>query len=71
MDLRVSNLDFLELLVLKKLQTLGPKTKFQLMSLGLKSTIIYRLETLGILVRQYNSITNLNQYVVCENLFEE
>lgn len=70
MELSPYHLHLLDQLALRKLWTLGPKTKFQLLSLGLKPFMIDKLETLGILVREYNNQVGLNYYVIRDGFFD-
>lgn len=59
-----------DLLVLKNLQKVGPKTRFQLQTLGLSLRMIDQLETLGVLVKEHDNATNLNYYTVNNGIFD-
>jgi hypothetical protein len=67
MNMKSYNLTFLDILVLRKLKTLGPRTTTQLMILGLKPFVITKMETLGILIKVRSKITGLNEYKICED----
>jgi len=60
----------MDLLVLKNLQQLGPKTKLQLMQKGVHSAMVNRLEELGVLTKEHDPATNLNYYTVNNDCFD-
>lgn len=64
-----NNVHIMDQLVLQNLDKICPCTRFQLMSVGLKPFMIDKLEDLGILVKEYNHIRNLNYYVVNNEFF--
>lgn len=70
MTLNERHLNTMDLLVLKNLQKIGPKTKLQLMQKGVHSAMVNRLEELGILLKEHDPATNLNYYTVNNGLFD-
>lgn len=56
--------------VLSDLYKLGPKTKSQLMSVGIKPHIVEKLMKYGIVSREYNPSNNLYYYKVDTNIFK-
>lgn len=67
----LDGLNIYDYAVISKLHQLGPKTKMQLLSLGLKGFMIENLYKYGILVREQDPTTNLYVYRVKDELISK
>lgn len=70
MKLTAEQLHVTDLMVLKGLQKAGPKTRLQLQTMGMTPAMIDRLEEIGILLKELNNASNLNEYKVNNGLFD-